>query len=103
MSSSAAAQGPTDCSEVLLRVYEYIDQELTPGDCDRIKAHLDECGECMNAYERDRLLKALIRRSCACEVAPETLRLSIMTRITTVRGQFEQHVRYEERISYEEG
>ena len=92
---------PTDCSEVLLRVYEDIDDEMTEQDYARVRAHLDECGECMTAYERDRLLKALIRRSCACEAAPETLRLSIMTRITTVRVGHES-VRYEERISYDE-
>lgn len=75
---------PTDCSEVLLRVFEYIDDELTPMDCARIREHLDACGECMSAYERDVLLKALIRRSCGCEQAPESLRMSILTLITTV-------------------
>ncbi len=80
----------SDCSEVLLRVFEYIDQEMTQDDCARIKAHLDGCGDCMSIYERDLLLKALIRRSCGCETAPDTLRMSIMTRITMV------HVEYDE-------
>ena len=95
MSQPAAPRpGPTDCSEVLLRVFEYLDQELDEVDGDRIRAHLDSCGDCMSAYERDRLLKALVRRSCACESAPETLRLSILTRITTVHVQYdEQYVR----------
>ena len=75
----------TDCSEILLRVFEYIDQEMGPEDCARIQSHLDECAECMSAYQRDLLLKALVRRSCGCEQAPETLRVSIMTRLTTVR------------------
>ena len=44
----------------------------------------------MSIYERDLLLKALIRRSCGCETAPETLRMSIMTRITMI------HVEYDE-------
>lgn len=81
-----SADGPTpgDCSEVLLRVFEYIDEELTEEDCARIRAHLDECGPCLSHYHRDVLLKALIRRSCACEPAPATLRLQIMTRISTV-------------------
>ncbi|QQS00098.1 MAG: mycothiol system anti-sigma-R factor [Austwickia sp.] len=99
--SHAAHPGPTDCSEVLLRVYEYIDDEMTAEDVARVRAHLDECGECMTAYERDLLLKALIRRSCACEPAPETLRLSIMTRITTVRVDYDA-VRYEEHVRFEE-
>ncbi|GAB78324.1 mycothiol system anti-sigma-R factor [Austwickia chelonae] len=78
-------RGHVDCSEVLLRVFEYIDKEMTPEDCERVQAHLDDCGECMSAYQRDVLLKALIRRSCRGEEAPSTLRRSIMTRITSVR------------------
>ncbi len=75
----------SDCSEVLLRVFEYIDQEMSPDDYARIQAHLNECAECMSAYERDLLLKALVRRSCGRERAPDALRVSIMTRLTTVR------------------
>ncbi|WP_313566270.1 mycothiol system anti-sigma-R factor [Mobilicoccus sp.] len=74
---------PTDCSEFRLRVFEYIDAEMDEGDCDRIKAHLDACSPCMTEYERDLVLKALVRRSCACQPAPRTLRMQIMAQITT--------------------
>lgn len=74
---------PTDCSEFRLRVYEYIDAEMGDDDRDRIKAHLEECSPCMSEYERDLVLKALVRRSCACQPAPRTLRMQIMARITT--------------------
>lgn len=84
---SAEPVRPTDCSEFRLRVYEYIDAEMDQGDCSRVKAHLDECGMCMSEYERDLVLKALVRRSCACEPAPTTLRLQILARITTVRPE----------------
>ena len=77
--------GASDCSEVLLRVFEYIDQEMTQEDCARVRQHLDACGPCMSEYHRDVLVKALVRRSCACEPAPTALRLQIMARITTVR------------------
>lgn len=90
-SESTPARPPADCSEILLRAYEYIDGEMTAEDCARVRLHLDDCGECLSAYERDLLLKALIRRSCSRESAPETLRLSIMTRITTVRVDFDEH------------
>ncbi|WP_226345156.1 mycothiol system anti-sigma-R factor [Agilicoccus flavus] len=78
--------GRTDCTEFALRAYEYIDQEMTVEDCDRVRRHLDECAECFGEYERDVVLKALIRRSCACEEAPVALRLQIMTRITLAYG-----------------
>jgi mycothiol system anti-sigma-R factor len=79
----------TDCSEVLDRVYEYLDNELEELDCAKIKQHLDECGPCLKQYDLDLALKALIRRSCACEPAPQELRTKIMTRITTVRIELE--------------
>jgi mycothiol system anti-sigma-R factor len=74
-----------DCREVLDRVYEYLDGEMGAGDIDRIRQHLDECGPCLKQYDLDVALKALLRRSCACEQAPEELRARIMVRITEVR------------------
>jgi len=75
--------GQTDCSEALLRVYEFLDGELGPSDCAKIAAHLDECGPCLNEYNLDTTLKALIKRSCSAERAPDTLRTAIMARIST--------------------
>ncbi len=79
----------TDCREVLARVYEYLDGEMTAHDVAKIRQHLDECNPCLTQYDIDQLLKALIRRSCVCEVAPETLRSRILVRITEVRLQLE--------------
>ena len=72
----------TDCSEALLRVYEYLDGELGPDDVAKIQAHLDECGPCLKEYDLDTTLKALIKRSCGREPAPDSLRTTIMTRIS---------------------
>ena len=74
----------TDCSEISLRVYEYIDAELDPADVRRFEVHLSECPDCLDEYQQDLVLKALVRRSCACESAPSTLRMQIMRSITTV-------------------
>ena len=79
----------TDCSEVLDRVYEYLDNEMEELDCAKIRQHLDECGPCLKQYDLDLALKALIRRSCACEPAPQEQRTKILTRITTVRIELE--------------
>ncbi len=81
---SAGHEHSTDCTEALLRVYEFLDGEMGPDDCAKIQAHLDECERCLRAYHLDRTLKALVRRSCASEVAPPQLRATILTRITTV-------------------
>jgi mycothiol system anti-sigma-R factor len=75
----------TDCREVLDRVYEYLDGEMTGDDIDKIRQHLTECSPCLSEYDLDVALKALVRRSCGCEQAPEELRARIMVRITEVR------------------
>jgi mycothiol system anti-sigma-R factor len=75
----------TDCREVLDRVYEYLDGELTGHDIAKIKQHLEECAPCLSEYDLDVVLKALVRRSCGCEQAPEDLRARILVRITEVR------------------
>jgi len=74
-----------DCSEVLHRVYEYLDGEMTGDDTAKIKRHLEECGPCLHEYDLDQALKALVKRSCASEQAPVQLRTQIMARITTIR------------------
>jgi len=79
---SAGSYGRTDCSEALLRVYEFLDGELDANDCAKIQEHLDECAPCLEEYNLDTTLKALIRRSCGAEHAPDTLRTTIMSRIS---------------------
>ena len=75
----------SDCSEVLHRVYEFLDGEMTSDDTAKIKEHLEACGPCLKEYDLDQALKALVKRSCACEEAPVELRTQIMARITTIR------------------
>ena len=36
-----------DCSQALLRMFEYLDGEMTGADAHQIQAHLDECAECL--------------------------------------------------------
>jgi mycothiol system anti-sigma-R factor len=78
----------TKCSEVLARVYEYLDGEMGEHDVAKIHQHLEECRHCLSQYDIDLALKALLRRSCACEPAPEELRTRILVRITEVRAQY---------------
>ncbi|WP_153398271.1 mycothiol system anti-sigma-R factor [Ornithinicoccus halotolerans] len=101
--SPSARRSQADCADVVLRLFEYVDNEASDDDCRRIQAHLDECGSCLREYEKDVLLKAMVRRACGCEPAPDALRAQIMTRIsglsvTSFRGE---QVSYRtEEISY---
>ena len=74
----------TDCSEILERVFFFIDNELEEADCSQIEQHLDECGPCLQKYDLERTVKALVARSCS-EHAPETLREKVLFRIRQVQ------------------
>jgi mycothiol system anti-sigma-R factor len=76
------------CSEVLSRMYFFIDQELAEADSSEIQQHLDECGPCLQEVGLERIVKALIARSCV-ERAPVELRQRVMFSIRQV--QMELH------------
>jgi len=73
-----------DCDEILDRVYVFIDNELESADCAQIQAHLDECGPCLRAVDLERIVKALVARSCT-ERAPVELRQRVMFSIRQVQ------------------
>ncbi len=77
-----------DCSEILDRVYLFLDHEMA-GDMSYsvIEQHLDECAPCLRKYDLEREVKALLARSCGCEHAPEELRQRVLMRIRELRVQ----------------
>ena len=78
-----------DCSEVLGRVFFFIDNELDQADTDEIQRHLDECGPCLAKYDLERQVKALVARSCH-ERAPEGLRERVMVSIRRVQIRIDE-------------
>jgi len=74
-----------ECGDYVSRIYEFLDGELDEAGRSKLQAHLEECPPCLDEYEVDRILKALVQRSCACEQAPDTLRTQILHRITSVQ------------------
>jgi mycothiol system anti-sigma-R factor len=75
----------TDCSETVMRIFEFLDGEMSADDCRRMQAHLDECGPCLREYHVDQALKLVVKRSCGQEAAPVELRTTILRRLTMVR------------------
>ena len=61
----------SDCSEALHRVFEYLDGEMSTADSAKIAAHLSRCAACLRQYDVDTMVKALVKRSCACEPKPK--------------------------------
>ncbi len=73
-----------NCEEILQRVYVFIDNELADADCRQIQAHLDECAPCLHLVDLERLVKAMVARSCS-ERAPVGLRQRVMYQIRQVQ------------------
>ena len=73
-----------DCNEILDRVYVFIDHELDNASSEQIQTHLDECGPCLREVDLERLVKALVARSCH-ERAPVELRQRVMFSIRQVQ------------------
>ena len=84
-----AHAGHGDCSEVLHRIYEYLDGEMSADDVRRVAAHLGECQPCLAEHDLDVALKQVVRRSCSGESAPPEVRLQILQRISMVRLESE--------------
>jgi mycothiol system anti-sigma-R factor len=73
-----------ECTEVLERVFFFIDNELPTADFAQIQHHLDDCGPCLQKYDLERTVKLLVQRSCA-ERAPQGLRDKVLLRIRQVQ------------------
>jgi len=63
-----------ECKEVLVRLWEYLDEELRPEEALAVEAHLRDCAGCYPAYCCDRaLLELLARQRTSCSAPPRLL------------------------------
>ena len=72
------------CAAVLERIVCLLDDELDAGDVAEVKAHLDECAPCLQSYDLQRTVKALVARSCM-EHAPDSLRQRVRVQIQQIQ------------------
>jgi anti-sigma factor (TIGR02949 family) len=92
MTAAEGLSGHGDCSEVLHRIYEYLDGEMEPGDVHRFAAHLAECVPCHAEHDLDVAMKQAVRRACvesAPVSMPAMLRMQVVQRITVIRTELE--------------
>jgi mycothiol system anti-sigma-R factor len=83
------------CTEVLDRVYSYLDGELESPDCAKIRQHLDECGPCLREYGLEEAVKHLVHKCCGSDRASGELRAKVMARIQQVQAELEVEARAE--------
>ena len=79
----------TPCSDVLARVYDYLDGEIDDDSVGHIRQHLDECGPCLREYGLEEVVKRLVHKCCGQEAVPGQLRTKVLTRIAVVRAELE--------------
>lgn len=83
--SESHVESHAECSEVLHRIYEYLDGEMQPSDVARVAQHLEACGPCLHEHDLDRAVKAAVHRTGESQPCPDQLRVQILQRITMVR------------------
>ncbi len=62
-----------NCEQTLRKLWLYLDRELDEMSAGEFARHLDECRQCYSRAESERLLRAIIRRSCDGERVPPAL------------------------------
>jgi mycothiol system anti-sigma-R factor len=75
-----------ECVDFLERIVRLIDNELDEGECAVVRAHIEGCSPCLERYDLQRTVKALVARSCS-EKAPQELRERVRIQIQAVQVQ----------------
>jgi len=73
-----------ECVDFLERIMRLIDNELEAGDCAVVRAHIDSCNPCLERYDLQRTVKAIVARSCS-ETAPTELRERVRIQIQEIQ------------------
>lgn len=74
-----------DCDEALSQLYEFLDGELTEERRVTIRAHLDDCGPCLEAADFEEHLQRLLADRCR-DTVPDSLRQRIAAAIEAEPG-----------------
>ena len=80
---TGAGAGKDECAQALEQMYAFLDNELDTASTDEIRHHLAACEPCLDAFDVEQAVKALVRRCCGGDVAPSDLRSKVMMQITT--------------------
>lgn len=66
------------CAEAIGQMFLFLDRELDdPAARHRIATHLEICVDCVATYDTEKLVRAVLLRSCSGERAPAELRSRI--------------------------
>lgn len=86
MSGAQGKDEGTPCSEVLEKLYTYIDGELEKDNGDQVRKHLDECSPCLAEYGLEEAVKKLVAKHCGCDPVPTGLKDKVLERLARARA-----------------
>jgi mycothiol system anti-sigma-R factor len=84
--NTPGSKSADECEQVLHRVYEFLDHELDGASSDAIRQHLSDCEPCMEHFDVEQAVKALVNRCCGNDLAPEHLRAKVLNGIAQHQG-----------------
>lgn len=68
-----------DCHTAVQRLWDYLDEELTPERMQEVRFHLERCARCLPHHDYARVFLAALASAREAEPpAPETLRRRVM-------------------------
>ncbi|MBD3169476.1 MAG: hypothetical protein GF307_08335 [candidate division Zixibacteria bacterium] len=70
-----------DCKQALLKLYDYVDRELSDNEYSEVEEHLQQCKHCFGKAEFLRLTKKVVSEKAAKEAVPDYLKDRIVRRI----------------------
>ena len=75
------------CDELLARLDDYLDRNLSPQELGEVESHLDDCVGCLQRYRFQRALLNGIRARLRRISLPPHLSASIKLRLDQARGR----------------
>ncbi len=73
------------CTEAQEHLWDYLDGEMSAGDCAKIKAHIEDCPPCLEMFNNEQKVKDAVHRACGCESAPQDLRSRVTSLIASLK------------------
>jgi anti-sigma factor (TIGR02949 family) len=70
-----------DCLEALDRLYEYLDEELTPVRAEEVRRHLEKCAPCLAVSNFESAYLKFVEARAKAREAPEKLRRQLLERL----------------------